>query len=65
MQVISLLSFLLEARSINAPFLVVCPSSVLPNWEAELHAWAPSMRALLYQGSVAERKALLVKNVRP
>ena len=65
MQVISVLAFLVEARSISGPFLIVCPSSVLPNWEAELHTWAPSMRTLLYQGSVAERKALLAKHVRP
>ena len=65
MQVISVLAFLVEARSITGPFLIVCPSSVLPNWEGELRTWAPSMRTLLYQGSVAERKALLAKHVRP
>jgi SNF2 family DNA or RNA helicase len=64
-QVIALLAYLVEAQSISGPFLIVCPSSVLPNWEAELRAWAPRMRTLLYQGSVTERKALLAKHVRP
>lgn len=26
------------------PFLIAVPSSVLPNWEAELQRWAPSLK---------------------
>ena len=62
-QVIALLAHLQEAQGIRGPFLIVCPSSVLSNWEAELHAWTPDMRVLLYQGAAPERKALLVKHV--
>ena len=62
-QVISLLAHLAESRGIRGPFLIVSPSSVLSNWEAELRAWAPDLHMLLYQGAVAERKALLAKNV--
>lgn len=27
------------------PFLIAAPASVLPNWEAELARWAPSLKA--------------------
>ncbi len=62
-QVISLLAYLTESRGISGPFLIVSPSSVLSNWVSELHTWAPDLRMLLYQGAVAERKALLAKHV--
>ena len=62
-QVIAQLAHLIEARGISGPFLIVSPSSVLSNWEAELCTWAPDLRILLYQGAVAERKALLAEHV--
>lgn len=64
-QVIALLAHLVESRGISGPFLIVSPSSVLPNWEAELRAWAPQLSVLLYQGSVQERKTLLAAHVSP
>ncbi len=62
-QVIALLTHLVESQSISGPFLIVSPSSVLSNWEAELCTWAPGLLTVLYQGNVAERKALLAKHV--
>jgi len=39
------------------PCLVVAPTSVVPNWEAETRRFAPSMKVLRYHG--AERRDLL------
>lgn len=41
--------------------LVVCPSSLIYNWEHEFHRFAPQMRVLPVVGSAEEREAL-VKN---
>lgn len=40
-----------EAGRMKVPFLVVCPTSVLPNWVAETRKFAPQLKVLAYQGS--------------
>ena len=62
-QVIAVLAYLVESQGTKEPFLVVCPSSVLSNWQAELQAWAPELTVLLHQGSAPERKAHLAQHV--
>ena len=62
-QVIAMLAYLVESQGIGEPFLIVCPSSVLSNWQAELQAWAPELSVLLHQGSAPERKARMAKHV--
>lgn len=42
-----------------APSLVVCPTSLILNWESEIAKFAPDLKALVIMGSVDERKALL------
>lgn len=39
--------------------LVVCPSSLVYNWEAEFHKFAPAMRVCLMIGNVEERAQLI------
>ena len=34
----------------QGPTLVVCPTSVLPNWHAELARFRPSLRVNVYHG---------------
>ncbi len=63
MQVIALLAHLLEAKREQGPFLIAAPASVLPNWEAELRAWAPALRVLVYRGSATNRAAALAAKV--
>jgi SNF2 family DNA or RNA helicase len=49
----TLIAFLLhlqEQKSLTAPVLIVCPTSVLGNWERELKKFAPELKALLYHG---------------
>ena len=46
-----------ETRPSNAPFLVVCPLSLVRNWQDELARFAPTLPALAFVGSQAERAA--------
>ena len=57
-QAIVLLCHLAEEKGIWGPFLVVCPSSTLPNWTEELRRFAPALRFLPYWGSQKEREVL-------
>lgn len=38
--------------------LIVCPTSLLPNWARELSAWAPKLRFRCIQGDATERRGL-------
>ena len=39
------------ADAVGAPTLVVCPTSVLGNWEREAERFAPTLRVLVHHGS--------------
>lgn len=56
LQVISHLLKLHEQGQLSKPALVVAPTSVVGNWMAELKKFAPSLRAIRFDGS--ERKQL-------
>lgn len=62
-QVIALLCYLIEQKNDRGPFLVVVPSSVLPNWVSELNSWAPSIGKVAYNGSPEERRKLFREKV--
>lgn len=47
-QIIALL--LLEPPHIDAPALVVCPTSLIANWEREIAKFGPSLSVLLHRG---------------
>ena len=57
-QALSLLCHLAEEKGIWGPFLVICPSSTLPNWTAELARFTPDFRFLPYWGTQKEREIL-------
>lgn len=54
LQVISVLLAVREGTS-----LVVCPASLVYNWQEELHRFAPDLRVLPVVGTAAQRKALI------
>eukprot|EP00198_Chlamydomonas_reinhardtii_P014216 XP_001703553.1 SWI2/SNF2-like protein [Chlamydomonas reinhardtii] len=56
LQVIALCVYMNEVRGIRDPFLIAAPSSVLPNWAAELARWAPGLRVVDYRGSADTRE---------
>ena len=50
--------YLQDAQKIRGPFLVVCPLSILQNWENELEKFAPKLAVKTYIGDKAEREEL-------
>eukprot|EP00955_Chlamydomonas_euryale_P078338 363132-Chlamydomonas_euryale.AAC.18 len=54
-QVIAMMCHLVEVQKTQAPFLIIAPASVLPNWKAELERWAPCLKVLVYRGSARDR----------
>ncbi len=49
-QVISLILKLKEEKKLKKPALVVCPTTLLGNWERELETFAPALDAFIYHG---------------
>lgn len=35
----------------EGPHLVICPASLLENWQRELARWCPSLKVVLYYGA--------------
>ncbi|KAI1990152.1 transcriptional regulator [Ophidiomyces ophidiicola] len=56
-QTISLVTYLIEMKKQNGPFLVIVPLSTLTNWTLEFEKWAPSVSRIVYKGPPNSRKA--------
>ncbi|EXB53954.1 ATP-dependent helicase 1 [Morus notabilis] len=56
-QAITYLMLLKHLNDDPGPHLIVCPASVLENWERELKKWCPSFSVLQYHGSVRSEYA--------
>ncbi|XP_053180990.1 SWI/SNF-related matrix-associated actin-dependent regulator of chromatin subfamily A containing DEAD/H box 1A [Scomber japonicus] len=56
-QAIAFLAQLYE-DGIDGPHLITVPSSTLDNWVRELKLWCPSLKVLVYYGSVEDRSYL-------
>jgi superfamily II DNA or RNA helicase len=54
-QSIALALFLKQQKADGGPVLVVCPKSLLGNWQAEFERFAPSLKVLVVQGSSREK----------
>jgi len=55
-QTISLITYLIEKKFQNGPFLVIVPLSTLTNWNLEFEKWAPSVTRVVYKGPPLARK---------
>jgi hypothetical protein len=65
-QVIALLLDRVEAGTDRAATLIVCPASVLPNWERELDRFGPSLDVVRHHGGGRARTAnALARRCRP
>ncbi|KAJ8760540.1 hypothetical protein K2173_015207 [Erythroxylum novogranatense] len=68
-QAITYLMLLKHLNSDPGPHLIVCPASVLENWERELKKWCPSFSVLLYHGATrtaySKKLSSLAKNGLP
>lgn len=57
-QTIGLITYLMERKRINGPFLIIVPLSTLSNWMLEFDRWAPSVYKIPYKGSPNVRRSL-------
>ncbi|KAK2070378.1 hypothetical protein P8C59_004876 [Phyllachora maydis] len=55
-QTISLVTYLIEKKQQNGPYLVIVPLSTLTNWTLEFEKWAPSVSKIVYKGPPNTRK---------
>ncbi|KAI5291524.1 hypothetical protein KEM52_000138, partial [Ascosphaera acerosa] len=55
-QTISLITYLIERKQQNGPYLVIVPLSTLTNWTLEFEKWAPAVAKIVYKGPPAQRK---------
>ncbi|MGB5770386.1 MAG: DEAD/DEAH box helicase [Crocosphaera sp.] len=61
-----LIGFLLHLKSedmLTKPTLVVCPTSVLNNWEREVQKFAPSLSSLIHHGEQRSQGKAFIKEV--
>ena len=56
-QTLSLVTYLIEKKKQNGPFLIIVPLSTIANWKLEMDKWCPSVTKVVYKGSPNERKA--------
>ncbi|XP_063393205.1 ATP-dependent helicase brm [Cydia fagiglandana] len=59
-QTIALVTYLMEKKKVNGPFLIIVPLSTLSNWVLEFEKWAPTVVVVSYKGSPQSRR--LVQN---
>ncbi len=63
-QLIAFLLYLKQEKALGGPVLLVCPTSVLTNWQREVSKFAPNqVKTLVYHGDKRPKGAALVKAV--
>ncbi|PNF17190.1 ATP-dependent helicase brm [Cryptotermes secundus] len=55
-QTIALITYLMEKKRVNGPYLIIVPLSTLSNWVLEFEKWAPSVIIVAYKGSPTMRR---------
>ena len=63
---VQLIAFLLHLKQENAlggPVLLVCPTSVLSNWQREVKKFGPELNSLIYHGDKRPKGSVLLKAV--
>ncbi|CAD6197149.1 unnamed protein product [Caenorhabditis auriculariae] len=55
-QTISLVTYLMEVKQNNGPYLVIVPLSTLSNWTMEFNKWAPTVTTIIYKGNKDARR---------
>lgn len=57
-QVIGLLTYVMESKQDPGPFMIIAPLSTITNWSLEFERWAPSVEVVTYKGTKEVRKNL-------
>ncbi|MEW9500814.1 DEAD/DEAH box helicase [Jeotgalibacillus marinus] len=55
-QLISYMLHIKETETLKTPFLIVCPTSVLGNWQREIERFSPSLSLYLHYGANRAKK---------
>ena len=55
-QTIALITYLIEKKKQDGPYIVIVPLSTLTNWNLEFDKWAPSVKKVVYKGPPNARK---------
>jgi superfamily II DNA or RNA helicase len=59
-QALAHIATLKAAGNLGAPVLIICPTSVLPNWQAELSQFTPELRVVLWHGNDRQSQNIAV-----
>ncbi|CAF0781322.1 unnamed protein product [Adineta ricciae] len=57
-QTIALITYLMEVKKVNGPYLIIVPLSTLPNWVNEFEKWSPAVSTIIFKGNPQVRKSL-------
>ncbi|EKX55328.1 hypothetical protein GUITHDRAFT_62679 [Guillardia theta CCMP2712] len=57
-QVIGLLTYIIESKGDNGPFMIIAPLSTITNWAIEFSRWAPGLEVIVYKGNKDVRRNL-------
>ncbi|CAF1935496.1 unnamed protein product [Rotaria magnacalcarata] len=57
-QTIALITYLMEVKKVNGPYLIIVPLSTLANWVNEFEKWSPAVSKIIFKGNPQVRKTL-------
>jgi SNF2 family DNA or RNA helicase len=49
----------MPSTSINGPFLIIAPLSLVDQWHSEIATWSPDMNCILLHGNVTARQTII------
>ncbi|ABW30861.1 DEAD/DEAH box helicase [Acaryochloris marina] len=64
-QFIAYLLHLKNEGRLTGPMLLVCPTSVLGNWEREVHRFGPKLKVVVHHGSGRPQGKTFLKKIKP
>ncbi len=62
-QLIAFLLYLREKGELEAPVLLICPTSVLGNWEREVKKFSPTLKLMVHHGDKRAKGKELIKAI--
>jgi SWI/SNF-related matrix-associated actin-dependent regulator of chromatin subfamily A protein 2/4 len=57
-QTVALITYLMEVKKVNGPYLIIVPLSTISNWTLELDKWAPEVVKIVFKGDKDMRKRI-------
>jgi SWI/SNF-related matrix-associated actin-dependent regulator of chromatin subfamily A protein 2/4 len=57
-QTVALITYLMEVKKVNGPYLVIVPLSTISNWVLEFDKWSPHVAKVVYKGEKDARKKM-------